>query len=165
VAGNPDEARFGELIAAYGPALKRLARAYCANPFDQQDLFQEIAMAVWSGLERFRGEASVRTWIYRIAHNVALSFRSKQRRVEAREQPIEEHPTGAGADHDQRRELLEMVRRLPPVDRQVVLLHLEGLTGAEIAEVTGLTASNVGVRLMRARQKMISEVQAKETKS
>ena len=155
---------FRELLTSYGPALRRLARAYCGNPFDQQDLFQEIAVAVWSGLDRFRGESSERTWIYRIAHNVALTFQGKQRRLEAREQPIQERAAVPDMDHDQRRELLEMVRRLPSIDRQLMLLHLEGLTGPEIAEVTGLTSSNIGVRLMRARQRMIDEVKAKETR-
>ena len=65
---------FEALLGNYGAALKRLCRAYLQDPGDQQDLLQEILMAIWSALPRFRAEASERTWMYRIAHNVALTY-------------------------------------------------------------------------------------------
>jgi RNA polymerase sigma-70 factor, ECF subfamily len=159
------EDRFGNLITEYGPALRRLSRAYLQDPFEQQDLFQEIALALWSALPGYRGSASERTWIYRVAHNVALSFRAKHQRRHSREEPLEDAAIAPGFDCDERRILYEMVRNLPVLDRQIVLLHLEGLTGPEIAEVTGFTAGNVAVRLTRVRHRLAEAVRVKEAES
>ena len=148
---NQIERRFHELLATYGPALRRLSRAYLPDRADQQDLFQEIALAVWQGLPDYRGDASERTWVYRVAQNVALSFTARRRRRHAREEPLEDASVGPGFDTDERRVLYDLIRGLPVIDRQIVLLYLEGLTGPEMAEVTGFTATNIGVRLTRVR--------------
>lgn len=140
------------LLAEYGSALRRLARVYARDPADQDDLVQEIAMAVWRAWPAFRGDASERTWIYRIAHNVASTFGSKRRRHDAA--LPDDVPARSDARCEERIDLADLVRGLPPIDRQVVTLYLEGLTGAEIATVTGLSAVNVGVRLTRTRRKL-----------
>ena len=155
------EGRFQGLLATYGGALRRLSRVYLANPADQQDLFQEIALAIWTALPRFRGDASERTWIYRVAHNVALTYRAKHRRHH-RDLPLEEDSAASPPQHDDRLDLYDMIRRLPAVDRQLLTLHLDGLTGPEIAAVTGLTTTNIGVRLMRARRKLTAAMQNSE---
>jgi RNA polymerase sigma factor (sigma-70 family) len=155
---SSSEQRFHDLLIQYGGALRRLSRVYFSNPADQEELFQEIALALWTALPRFRGDASERTWLYRVAHNVAMTHRAK-RRERNRESQLEDVPSLAEHTEDVRLDLIILIRRLSPVDRQLVTLHLEGLTGPEIAAVTGMTQTNVGVRLMRARQKLAALLQ------
>jgi RNA polymerase sigma factor (sigma-70 family) len=161
--GSDRELKFLRLLDAYGPALRRLCAAYLQDSGDRQDLFQEIAAALWSALPSFRGAASDRTWAYRIAHNVAYSFTRKRRRQQQSELQSGELPDYPSVSEDpRRRALLEAIRQLAPIDRQVVLLHLEGLSGHEIEQVTGLSANNTSVRLSRLRRKLASMFVSKE---
>jgi RNA polymerase sigma factor (sigma-70 family) len=84
-----ENSRFCELFETYQPALRRLVAAYVANPADREDLLQEIAVGIWKSLPGFRGEASERTWIYRIAHNIAIRSSSRLRRWSTQEPLIE----------------------------------------------------------------------------
>lgn len=86
----PDvKSQFGDVMAAYSGPIRRLCAAYACDAADREDLFQEVCMAVWRALPAFRGESSTRTWVYRIAHNVALSWQARDRRRRAREVPLE----------------------------------------------------------------------------
>ena len=145
----------------YGVALKRLAGAYLNDPAAREDLFQEIALALWNGIPGFRGEASERTWLYRIAHNTAATQLHKLRQRRERErQPHEldsepsDGATPESAIHQSRRHarFLSALRELPTLDFQIVTMHLDGLPYAEIAAVAGLTQTNVGARLSRIRE-------------
>ena len=119
---------------------------------DREDLFQDIFLAVWRALPAFRGDASVRTWLYRIAHNVALTWQSRHRRRQSRESPLDDETT-PGAEVDLRRLALKRaIAAMPPGDRALILLWLEGLSAIEIEEVTGVRAATVAVRLGRIRR-------------
>jgi RNA polymerase sigma-70 factor (ECF subfamily) len=152
------ERQFGELIAANRPALSRLAASYTRSASDRDDLLQDIAMALWQALPRFRGECSERTFLFRIAHNRCLSHLSRRSTVVAfDEEEFEVEDPAPSAEHQlseeqQGERLFEAVRRLPLIHRQVVMLTLEGLSYRDIAQVLGIGESNVGVRLNRARQ-------------
>jgi RNA polymerase sigma-70 factor (ECF subfamily) len=154
---------FEDLLRRYLPALRRLAWSYTRDRGEIEDLLQEIALGLWTALPRFRGDASERTWLYRVAHNTAISFISSSRRKAQREQAgdiLEYLPDGArsaesAAIHEQRRSRLwEAIEDLSLTDKQIVVLHLEGLSAAEIEAVTGLSAGNVATRLTRARQRL-----------
>ena len=161
--GSDRELKFLRLLDAYGPALRRLCAAYLQDSGDRQDLFQEIAAALWSALPSFRGAASDRTWAYRIAHNVAYSYTRKRRRQYQSELQMGELPDYPSVSEDpRRRALLEAIQQLAPIDRQLVLLHLEGLSGHEIEQVIGLSANNTSVRLSRLRRKLASIFVSKE---
>jgi RNA polymerase sigma-70 factor (ECF subfamily) len=163
--GSDREPKFLRLLDAYGPALRRLCAAYLQDSGDRQDLFQEIAAALWSALPSFRGSASERTWAYRIAHNVAYSYTIKRRRQHRSELQTGELPDYPSVSEDpRRRALLEAIQQLAPIDRQVVLLHLEGLSGHEIEQVTGLSANSTSVRLSRLRRKLASMFVTKEAR-
>ena len=138
----------------YAPALRRFCAAHCAHPGDRQDLFQEIAIALWKALPQFRGDASERTWLYRIAQNVAFSDAARYRRKRGREVPIETIPVRGCPEDERRHDLLDAIRRLEPVERQLACLYLEGLTAREIGDVLGITESNAAVRLTRLRQQL-----------
>ncbi|HEX5226321.1 MAG TPA: RNA polymerase sigma factor [Bryobacteraceae bacterium] len=151
------EQSFDRLLAAHGPSLKRLAAAYTNTASDRDDLLQEIAMALWQALPKFRGECSERTFLFRIATNRAIAYLARRRTHPVTGEEIEVHDPApdpeAGLAQEQRVERLRRaILRLPLLYRQAITLSLEGLGYSEIAEVLGISESNVGARLARARQ-------------
>jgi RNA polymerase sigma factor (sigma-70 family) len=147
------------LLEEYGTALRRLAAAYELDRDEREDLLQEIAFGIWRALPTFRGECSERTFVYRIAHNNAISH---GRRAATRGRAItvgevtehaDPHPTpeqnALGAALEE--QLLAAIQRLSPALRQTIVLSLEGLSNGEIAEVVGANVATVAVRLNRAR--------------
>jgi len=152
------DARFTALFATYGLSLSRLASSYSDSRVEREDLLQDIAMAVWQALPQFRGECSERTFIFRIAHNRGISHIAKRRVPEAPLDPdVEIADPGLDAatalvNRERGDRLVHAIRRLPIDYRQVLTLALEDLSYADIAEITGLSVTNVGARLTRARQ-------------
>lgn len=152
--------RFRHLLLAHGPALVRLATSYANTVADRDDLFQEIAIAIWKALPQFRGESSERTFIFRIAHNRAISYVARRRlpvsaasELADMDVPDPGPSPEAGLLREERTARLQAsVVQLPIEYRQVVTLALEGLSYSDIAQVAGISENNVGVRLNRARQ-------------
>lgn len=145
----------------YGPIWARLAAGYEKANAAREELVQEIALAVWQALPHFRGECSERTFIYRIAHNRGLThaYRRQAANYSLDElpqslEPVDPRPLPEEqvARTSQRDQLRSAIQRLPLVYRQAVMLMLEDLSHAEIAEVLGLSEGNVSVRLNRARK-------------
>jgi RNA polymerase sigma factor (sigma-70 family) len=157
VTGDSDaKAQFSELMEGYAGPIRRLCAAYAGSKADREDLFQDIFLAVWRALPAFRGDSSARTWLYRIAHNVALTWQTRDRRRQSREAPLEEDVGGAGHVVDLRRLALKRaIAGMNPADRTLTLLWLEGLSAAEIEDVTGIKAATVAVRLGRIRKQLI----------
>lgn len=152
------EASFNALYRAHGPALGRLAASYVRTPGEREDLLQDILFAIWRALPGFRGECSERTFVFRIAHNRAITHVSKRLPVtvvvddEMDLADVGANPEGELSRDEHGRFLLEAIRRLPVGYAQVVTLTLEGLSYAEVADVLGISETNVGARLTRARQ-------------
>lgn len=157
--------RYAQAAAEFGPALERLTRAYEADPDLRRDLGQEIHVALWRSFAGFDGRCSVRTWVYRVAHNVAAShiLARKRRRAEQlttldalAEAAAPDNPEAeAGRNRDLAR-LTQLIQALAPTDRQVALLYLEDLDAAAIGEVTGLSAGAVAVRIHRLKAVLAS---------
>ncbi len=151
------EQRFDELLAVHGASLARLAASYARDAADREDLLQEITVAIWRALPRFRGECSERTFLFRIGHNRGIAHITRRRLpITDVEEEIEvkdarPDPEQALSSEQQSQRLLEAVQRLPVIYRQVVTLTLEGMAYGEIADVLGISESNVGARLSRAR--------------
>jgi len=155
---DPDrERRFLALLNANLAALGRLANSYAGSTGEREDLVQDIALALWQALPRFRGESSERTFLFRIAHNHCIDHITRRRPV-ASLQELELDPEDGARSIESRlseeqdsARLMTAVRRLPLIQRQVVVLALEDMDYAEIAAVLGISENNVGVRLNRAR--------------
>jgi RNA polymerase sigma-70 factor (ECF subfamily) len=154
------EGLYEEAVSTHGPALDRLARAYEADPETRRDLLQEIHLALWRSLESFESRCSLRTWIYRVAHNVAASHIVTNRRQKAHQLlsiddvEVADDRSGAANIADRRialERLTALIRELKPLDRQVVLLYLEGMDAAGIAEVTGISPGNVATKIHRIK--------------
>jgi RNA polymerase sigma-70 factor (ECF subfamily) len=152
--------RYHEAAAAYGAALDRLAQAYEPDADRRRDLLQEIHVALWKSFGAFDGRCSLRTWVYRVAHNVAISEVSRRRArgpvlvgLDALESMSDGVDREAALDHRRARErLLALIHRLEPLDRQLIILYLEGVDAASIAEITGLSAANVATRVHRIKK-------------
>lgn len=162
---------FLRLVQQFEPALRRLAAAYFHREADRADWFQEIALALWQAIPRFQRESSERTWLYRIAHNVAISSSARTHRRARREEFLSEefeHPSAAASAEEglllgeKRRALVDSIRLLAATDRQIILLHLEGLSYAEIEEVSGLSETAIATRLSRIRPKLKQEIRKRE---
>jgi RNA polymerase sigma-70 factor (ECF subfamily) len=152
-----DAPGFDQIVARYGPSLARLAWAYVDDAADHADLQQDVLVAIWRALPAFRGDASVRTFVFRIAHNRGITFAARQRRRPSvplpDSVPDERSDATAALDARERAERLRLaIRRLPPPQRQAISACLEGLSLAEIAELQATTTNNVSVRLTRARE-------------
>lgn len=162
-------ARFGLLLDRYGGGVRRVARAYAARSDEAEDLFQEIALALFRALPSFRGECSERTFVFRVAHNRGLTFAARGKRAappragppgEDDDETGELAPSEAPSpeerlDGERRRDALwSAIRALAPGARACVTLALEGLSHDEIADVLGITANAVAVRLSRARDQL-----------
>ena len=159
------DALFERIAAEYSAPMARLARAHEADASLRQDLLQEIHLALWRSLSSFAGGCSLRTWVYRVAHNVAASHLLRRRRrfdkhlVDLDEVEIPADAPEIAASVDQARMLVridELVRKLKPTDREVIVLYLEGLSADEIAEIAGLTHSNTGTKIHRIKR-LLSE--------
>jgi len=145
------------VLRAHGDALERVVWGYVDNLPDREDLMQEILMALWRALPRFRGESSLRTFVLQVAHNRSITFATRRRRFEDLPEegllpdpaPLVEERLIEAQDWDR---LFGAVRRLPEAQRQAVMLHLEGLSQREIAALQETSEGNVGVRLTRARK-------------
>lgn len=150
-----------EVLNRYREALWRLTAGYARQPADREDLFQEILLALWQALPSFRGECSERTFVYRVAHNRGISYRSRARRQGgpsideiAAPTATTASPEGVSIAQAEQEALRRAVLELPLSYREVVLLRLEGLSSRQIADVVGITTNNVDVRLSRARDRL-----------
>lgn len=154
-------ALYDDAVAQFGDALSRLIRSYERDSDKRDDLRQEIHFALWRSFARFDERCSIRTWTYRVAHNVASTFALRHRRSRSSQwvtlDDLEAIAGGVAPDEAVDRTMMierlhDSIRRLQPPERQLMLLYLEGLDAASIGEITGLTASNVATKIHRIKK-------------
>lgn len=156
---DPETTDLRQVLQAHWPMLARLASSYLPEPARRDDLLQEISIALWRALPRWRGEGTLRAFIARVAHNRAIDLLAGERRQQAA--PLDEEvldpqadPVRQAAQAQQYEHLLEAVRQLPLGHRQVVSLALEGFSQREIGDALGLEENTVAQRLSRARRQL-----------
>ncbi len=150
---------YEEAAEAYGSSLDRLARAYELDPEARRDLLQDIHLNIWRSFARFDQRCSLRTWVYRIAHNVASGHVIRQRRIRNRLVSIENIETLSGSEHGElaagQTEALErlsmLIQRLKPLDRQIMVSYLEEMDASSISEITGLSPANIAMKVHRIK--------------
>jgi len=151
--------RFVDQVTNHQGILHRIAALYAVDPAEREDLMQDMMVQLWGAWDSFRGESALSTWMYRVALNTALlDRRRKSRRPILR--PLSDldasrivAPVPDDSDADVR-SLYACIRRLPELDRALILLQLEQHDYEQIAAFTGLTRSNVSVRLVRIRRRL-----------
>ena len=138
----------------------KIVRGFTTDPTDGADLTQDICLALWRSVSSFRGDAAPSTWIWRIALNQAIAWQRKAAPPTLGLDEIVELHTlervdeGLLIDH-----IYDAIRTLAPVDRSLIMLSLDGYRYAEMSEITGLTESNVGARLTRARLRLTQQLE------
>lgn len=149
-----DDARFQAWMGEHIGVLHRIARAF-AGGADQHDLLQELMLAVWRAAPAFRGEAAASTFIFRVAHNRAMTWRRGEARRRRRHSDYERLHVEEAAESDPLLDrLYAAIRKLEALDRSLIVLSLEGQSYIQIAAVHGISEANVGARLTRARKKL-----------
>lgn len=145
----------------------KVARSFARDAHDQDDLVQEILVTLWASIPRFRGESKASTWIYGVALNRALTWDRGEARRRQHQEPVPDErllgtadPLGRASPEEalRLRQLYDGLRRQPEIDRSLLLLSLDGFSYDEMATVTGLSVSNVGARLSRARARLAAEI-------
>jgi RNA polymerase sigma-70 factor (ECF subfamily) len=151
-------------IEAHKPILFKVARAYGATHSDREDLFQEISLQLWHSVQAWRGDCAETTWIYRVALNTALAWQRKERRHRQGRQDIEDS-TGllvAPSGRDPRLDwIYQRITELDEANRGLALLMLDGFSYREMAQILGLSESNVGVKISRIKAALAAQL-AKE---
>lgn len=158
------QAVFGRWMADYEKMLRHIIIGFEAKPAIQDELFQDIALNIWKALPSFKGDASAKTFVARIAHNVLASHVAKAVKSfkaeplgEQTPEAIEHATPYKALDQQQRQERLSTaIRSLSFEQQQVITLALEGMSYQEMASILGIESSLVGVRLMRAKQALSS---------
>lgn len=159
----------------FAPSIARLARAVERDAEKARDLEQEMHCALWTSLHRFKGECALKTWVYRVAHNVAADHVAAARRGPAKVSLEDIDALPAVASHDGRSvetgaaealvlaQVRALIAALPALDAQVILLWLEGESGADIAEITGLSVGAANVRVHRIKALLADHFRAPPT--
>jgi RNA polymerase sigma-70 factor, ECF subfamily len=151
---------YEQATETYSSALDRLARAYELDAETRRDLLQEIHFHLWRSFSKFDQRCSLRTWVYRVAHNVATAHVIRQRRIRERLVTVEDVETIENlADSNQSElaisqsqaleRLSTLIQRLKPLDRQIIVSYLEGMPANAISEITGLSPANVAMKVHR----------------
>lgn len=153
----PDKAYFVEMVYTHIRIIYKICMLYAAEE-DREDLKQEIIYQLWKSFPSFRGESRFQSWMYRVALNTAmLGLRARKMnylRLTDQEMEIPDDPP-ENPDHDPRiRQLHRQISKLKDLDKTIIFLYLEECSYDEIAEITGISTKNVGVRLVRIREKL-----------
>lgn len=158
------EKAFAGMIADNERLIFKVCSVYASEAEDRRDLFQEIVLQAWKGYARFKeGDAKVSTWLYRVALNTAISHKRKQFSTITTRPQDELLYQIADNTLEQRSEeykmLHHLISELPTLERALMLLYLEDKSYQEMAEILGLTAGNVGVKINRIKEKLRKQAQ------
>ena len=164
-----DTREFTELIRRHTRLLHQIAYTYCRDAASREDVIQEITLELWRSRHRYDERYKETTWIYRIAVNVAISFHRRERRHRDRRQPIDARAFTVAAPEGQPSEEMQVLMRcidgLAPLDKALVLLYLDGNEHATLAEVLGISVSNVGTKLSRIKERLRTDVERRSQPS
>jgi RNA polymerase sigma-70 factor, ECF subfamily len=158
---------FTRLLRQHAGILHKVARAYAWSREDRAELLQEMQLQLWRAYPNYRADMPLSTWMYRVALNVAISqlraATAQRRDMHVTEELPEDHPepAGEGGPHEEAqarlRTLWTLIQRLPELDRALILMALDGIEAAAIAQALGLSVTNVGTRLQRIKNRLTDD--------
>ncbi|MEL6257201.1 MAG: sigma-70 family RNA polymerase sigma factor [Bacteroidota bacterium] len=156
------ERKFVQIIRENEGLIYKVSSIYAQAREDRLDLYQEIVLQLWKAWKKYRGEAKVSTWMYRVAMNTGITYIRKQKRrarqVELDNQLLNRAENLDPALEERMNLLYRHIESLGKLDKGLILLYLEDRNYEEIAEITGLSKSNVGTRLSRIKQKLKNQM-------
>ena len=155
--------QFVQLITEQERLIYKVCNLYAQDEEDKKDLFQEVVLQAWSAYGRFRAESKPSTWLYRIALNTAIGHIRKTNRHKHVTYPellqIDIADT-SDTSKEEYKILQQLIGDLPPLEKALIILYLEDRSYQEIAEIMGLTVTNVGTRLGRIKEKLKKNAQS-----
>ncbi len=158
MSNNTSEQDFVRLVQENERIIYKVCSLYVSDTFTLADLYQEVVLNLWRGFPKFRKESALGTWIYRVALNTCISGMRKAKKHPKSDYPVEELSDWLieqdNSLDEEIREMYRMINQLKTLEKVVVLLYLEEKTYQEIADITGLTLSNVATKLKRAKEKL-----------
>lgn len=159
MAMQTEEERFLQLIEQHKGIIIRICNIYCSYKSEREDLYQEIIYTLWKGRRGFNPAFKFSTWMYRVGLNVAISFyRLAQKKINGpiiySEKTIDIEDKWDLQMDEQSRLLHQEILKLKELDRALILLYLEGRTYKEIADIIGITETNVATKLSRIKEKL-----------
>jgi RNA polymerase sigma-70 factor (ECF subfamily) len=166
MSAHEQEAIFRRWLDAHLGLILKIVRG-CAAPQDQDDLFQDVLLQLWLSIPAFRGEARETTWIYRVAFNTALAWRRGEQRRRVKHETFVKFDVSPQSEPSHvealpKKEIVEQlyaaIRELPKVEASLALMHLDGLSYAEMAAVLGISENYIGVKLNRLRQQLAEKL-------
>ena len=150
-----NEQDFSRIVREHKSTIYTVCYMFSKDEDEVNDLFQEVLINLWKGLQNFRGESDVRTWIYRISLNTCISCDRKKRKRKTIPLSMDINPfTDSDDDSRQVQQLNRRISQLGPFDRAIILLWLENMSYEEIGEIVGISTKNVSVRLFRIKEKL-----------
>ncbi|MCB0838982.1 MAG: sigma-70 family RNA polymerase sigma factor [Bacteroidetes bacterium] len=160
------EDQFLEYLENYRKLIAKVARAYCNDPEEQKDLIQDIIIQLWNAYPRYNPKWSIATWTYRIAINVSISSlrkRSTRKKTQGEFQEGLENIAESSPERDEKLDqLYQFINLLKPIDKAIIILQLEGCKNPEIAEVMGLSVTNVATKKQRIKETLKSFFESKK---
>jgi len=150
---------FQEVVEMHKGILYKVARTYCKNEEDRQDLIQEMLVQIWKSLPKYNSQFAITTWMYRISLNVAISFYRKNVASQGREIFFDEQTLAFqevdNAEKEQQLQLLEQfISELNSLDKALIILYLEEKSHAEISDILGISISNISTKVGRIKEKL-----------
>lgn len=151
--------KFHQIIEQHKGILFKVAKTYCRDDDDRQDLLQEMMIQVWRSLHKYSDTYAITTWLYRISLNIAISFYRKNANRQYLNMPLIEEftsfPDDVNNEKSEQLNLLEkFITELNDLDKALLLLYLDDKSHAEISEIIGLSVTNVGTKLGRIKEKL-----------
>lgn len=170
MSGAVNSQVFQELIEQHRGILFKVAKAYCPLPEEQEDLIQEMMIQIWQALPRYNAQYKSSTWIYRIALNVAISHYRKKTTRQRQQQVLDAQPLPTTeADYSEKEQqfrlLEQFINELKELDKALMVLYLEDRSHAEIAEILGISQSNVATKIGRIKEKLKQRFSQQQNKT
>ena len=152
---NSNEQKFASMVKQNKSTIYTVCYMFSSDEDEVADLFQEVLIRLWKGIDSFDGRSDIKTWIYRVALNTCVTIDKKKKRHRKAQLSMDINLfTDRSRDTEQARLLHRRINQLQPLDRAIVLLWLEDISYDEIAAIVGISPKNVSVRLYRIRQQL-----------
>lgn len=156
------EEEFTRIIKQNEGVIFKITTVYTDQSEDQQDLYQEIVYQLWKAYDGFRGDAKISTWMYRVALNTAITRLRKEKRKGSKvgiDQVVLKQTENYDTEFEEKLKVVYAhIKMLNDLEKGLILLLLEGKKYEEIATITGLSATNVGTRISRIKQKLKTQI-------
>jgi RNA polymerase sigma-70 factor (ECF subfamily) len=163
MTAEEQEELYKQWLQSHTGILHKVSRSFAYSPTDREDLMQEILMQLWRSVPGFRGASKVSVWIYRVAFNTAVIWKRGHKRRIKRETGLLGRASEPAAPADEGNSelierLYEAIHALPLVDASIVLLSLDGVSYRDMAEILGISENQIGVKLNRAKKKLVAQM-------